>query len=86
MSHPTTTLAPGLEVSPLGLGGMALSHVYGQTDPEQALATVHHAIDAGMTFLDTADVYGEPRPGATGPAGTNEEMFAQVLAERREEV
>lgn len=83
---PRTTLVPGLDVSSIGLGAMALSHVYGQTDPSQALATAHHAIDAGMTFIDTADVYGEPRPGTTGPAGTNEEMLASVLAERRAEV
>lgn len=81
-----TTLAPGLDVSPIGLGGMALTHVYGQTDTEQAIATVHHAIDAGVTFIDTADVYGEPAPGAVGPAGTNEEMLSRVLAERRDEV
>lgn len=86
MTRSTTTLAPGLDVSRLGLGGMALSHVYGQSDPATAVATVHHAIDAGMTFLDTADVYGEPRPGTTGPAGTNEEMFARVLQDRRDEV
>lgn len=51
-----------------GFGGMALSHVYGQTEPTDALATLHAAVDAGATFLDTADVYGEPRPGTQGPA------------------
>lgn len=82
----TTSLAPGLIVSSIGLGGMALSHVYGRTDHDQAVATAHHAVDAGMTFLDTADVYGEPRAGTVGPAGTNEEMFARVLRDRRDEV
>ncbi|KRE39199.1 aldo/keto reductase [Janibacter sp. Soil728] len=86
MNPTRTTLAPGLEVSGLGLGAMALSHIYGQTDPATALATAHHAIDAGMTFFDTADVYGQPRPGTVGPAGTNEEMLAQILATRRDEV
>ena len=60
--------------------------VYGGTDDAAALATLNHAIDAGVTFLDTADVYGEPRPGTTGPAGTNEELLAQVLKHRRDEV
>ena len=61
-----------LNVSQLGFGGMALSHVYGDTDPEQGLRTLHAVVDAGITFLDTADVYGEPREGTEGPAGTNE--------------
>lgn len=82
----TTRLAPGLDVSPLGFGCMAITHVYGGTDDAAALATLNHAIDAGVTFLDTADVYGEPRPGTTGPAGTNEELLAQVLKHRRDEV
>jgi aryl-alcohol dehydrogenase-like predicted oxidoreductase len=43
-------------------------------------------VDAGITLLDTADVYGEPREGTTGPAGTNEEMLAPFLAKRRDEV
>ncbi|MGO1165495.1 MAG: aldo/keto reductase [Janibacter sp.] len=86
MTRSTTTLAQGLTVSRLGLGGMALSHVYGGIDPAEAVATVHHAIDSGVTFLDTADVYGEPRPGTTGPAGTNEKMFARVLRNRRDDV
>lgn len=86
MNPTATPLAPGLDVSPIGLGAMALSHVYGRTDPAQALTTAHHAIDAGVTFFDTADVYGEPRPGVVGPAGTNEEMLAQVLTERRDEI
>ncbi|MGY4719407.1 aldo/keto reductase [Naumannella cuiyingiana] len=75
-----------LNVSQLGFGGMALSHVYGDTDPEQGLRTLHAVVDAGITFLDTADVYGEPREGTEGPAGTNEELFARLLAERRGEV
>lgn len=85
MTH-TVDLGHGLQVSRLGFGGMALSHVYGHTDPKEALNTLHAAVDAGVTFLDTADVYGEPRPGATGPAGTNEELIAQLLRERRDEV
>lgn len=82
----TLDLGHGLSVSQLGFGGMALSHIYGPTDPADAVATLHHAIDTGITFLDTADVYGEPHAGTIGPAGTNEELFAGVLATRRDEV
>lgn len=90
---PTVALGPRdarvadpLVTSRLGFGGMALTRVYGATDPAQARATLHAAIDLGVTFLDTADVYGEPRPGSTGPAGTNEELFGEVLATRGAEV
>ncbi|MBB3036419.1 aldo/keto reductase [Hoyosella altamirensis] len=79
-------LGDGLVVSKLGFGGMALTHVYGETEPEEALKTLHAAIDAGVTLLDTADVYGKPQPGAVGPAGTNEELIAQILDVRRDEV
>jgi aryl-alcohol dehydrogenase-like predicted oxidoreductase len=79
-------LAPGLPVSRLGFGCMAVSHVYGETDPDEALRTLHHAVDEGITFLDTADVYGRPRDGVEGPAGTNEELVARLLADRRDEV
>lgn len=83
---PTVNLGDGLTVSKIGFGGMALSHVYGATDSDQALRTLHHAIDQGVTFIDTADVYGQPRPGTDGPAGTNEELISQVLVDRRAEV
>ncbi|WP_029089378.1 aldo/keto reductase [Brevibacterium album] len=83
----TKTALGDLQVSPIGYGCMALSHVYGGGLTEaEARAALHEAIDAGITFLDTADVYGEPRPGSTGPAGTNEEMLAPLLAERRGDV
>ncbi len=83
---PSIDLGHGLRVSQIGFGGMALSHVYGYTDPSEALRTLHTALDHGITFLDTADVYGEPRPGTDGPAGTNEELIALLLKERRDEV
>lgn len=70
-------LGDGLEVSPLGFGGMALTPVYGDVDPEDALRTLHHAVDAGISFLDTADIYG---------SGSNEELIAKLLHERRDEV
>ncbi|MBL7256024.1 aldo/keto reductase [Paractinoplanes lichenicola] len=83
---PTVRLGDGLTVSRIGFGGMALSDVYGDSDPGEALRTLHHAVDQGVTFIDTADVYGEPRDGVDGPAGTNEELIAQLLADRRDEV
>lgn len=81
-----TELAPGFDVSAIGFGAMALSHVYGETDPEQAPRTLEHCLDIGVTFIDTADVYGKPRPGIEGPAGTNEELVAGLLATRRDDV
>lgn len=86
MSIDTIDLGQGLTVSRLGFGGMALSHVYGGIDPEAAARTLNETIDLGITFIDTADVYGEPRPGTTGPAGTNEELVGTVLRTRRDEV
>jgi aryl-alcohol dehydrogenase-like predicted oxidoreductase len=70
-------LGDGLSVSPLGFGGMALTPVYGEVDPAEALATLHHAVDSGITFIDTADIYG---------GGSNEELIARLLKERRGEV
>ncbi len=70
-------LGDGLTVSPLGLGGMALTPVYGDVDPAEALRTLHHAVDAGVSFIDTADVYG---------GGSNEELIGRLLETRRGEV
>ncbi|MCG8457271.1 MAG: aldo/keto reductase, partial [Holophagales bacterium] len=67
----------GLEVSALGLGCMGMSEFYGESDERESLATLHHALDRGVTFWDTADMYG---------SGANELLLSQVLAERREEV
>lgn len=80
-----TTLGT-LTTSPIGFGCMALSHIYGGTTDDQARRTLNESIDAGITLLDTADVYGAPRSGNTGPAGTNEEMLAPLLARRRSDV
>lgn len=85
-SIPTVNLGDGLTVSKIGFGGMAVSHVYGDTDPGQALRTLNLALDEGVTFIDTADVYGQPREGIDGPAGTNEELISQLLVHRRTEV
>lgn len=73
----TVQLGDGLAVSPLGFGGMALTPVYGDVDPAEALRTLHHAVDAGVSFIDTADIYG---------GGSNEELISQLLKDRREEV
>ena len=64
----------GPPVSALGLGCMGMSEFYGPRDETESLATLHHARDRGVNFLDTADMYGN---------GANEELLAQVLATRR---
>ena len=74
---PTTMLGDALSVSALGFGAMALSGVYGEATESDALATLHHAVDVGVSFIDTADVYG---------AGSNEVLISRLLKDRREEV
>ncbi|GGG02426.1 oxidoreductase [Rhodococcoides trifolii] len=73
----SVTLGDGLTVSAQGFGGMALTPVYGDVDPDTSLETLHHAVDVGVTFLDTANVYG---------GGDNEKLFALLLKDRRDEV
>ena len=67
----------GLVVSSLGLGCMGMSQAYGDADRDESIATLHRALDLGVTFLDTSDVYG---------SGHNEELVGEVLAARRAEV
>jgi aryl-alcohol dehydrogenase-like predicted oxidoreductase len=67
----------GLEVSRIGLGCMGMSEFYGPSDRAKNLAALHFALDHGMTFWDTADMYG---------VGENERLVAEVLKERRDEV
>ncbi|WP_329192344.1 MULTISPECIES: aldo/keto reductase [unclassified Streptomyces] len=67
----------GLAVSAQGLGCMGMSHAYGAADDAQSIATLHHALDLGVTLLDTADFYG---------AGHNEELIGRAVAGRRDEV
>jgi aryl-alcohol dehydrogenase-like predicted oxidoreductase len=66
-----------LVVSTLGLGCMGMSEFYGNTDDAESIATIRHAIDRGVTLLDTADMYG---------TGHNEELIAQAIDGRRHEV
>lgn len=66
----------GLRVSALGLGCMGMSEFYGSTDDAESTATLRRALDMGMTFLDTADVYGN---------GRNEELIGRALRDRRSE-
>src|SRR5688500_7808095 len=77
-SPSTRTLGrDGLEVSALGLGCMGMSQMYGAADRQESIATVHRALDLGVTFLDTSDVYGD---------GHNEELVGEAIAGRRDEV
>jgi aryl-alcohol dehydrogenase-like predicted oxidoreductase len=69
--------AQGLTVSAEGLGCMGMSSNYGAFDDAENLATLHRALDLGVTLLDTADAYGP---------WTNERLLGQVLATRRDEV
>lgn len=66
----------GLTVSALGLGCMGMSQSYGPGDDTESVATIHRALDLGVTFLDTADMYGPH---------TNEELVGRALAGRRDE-
>ncbi|MFT4235491.1 MAG: aldo/keto reductase [Microbacterium sp.] len=74
---PTITLGDSLEVSAQGYGGMSLSDVYGPVTDDEALATLTHAVDSGVTFIDTANIYG---------AGRSERIISKLLATRRDEV
>jgi aryl-alcohol dehydrogenase-like predicted oxidoreductase len=73
----TRTLGQGLEVSAIGLGCMGMSQAYGPADRDESVATIHRALDIGVTFLDTANVYG---------VGHNEHVVGQAIEGRRDEV
>src|SRR5690606_15334398 len=72
-----STLGDGLTVSSIGLGAMGMSAYYGPTDEKEAIATLRHAVDIGVTFIDTAEAYGPFE---------NEKLIGRSLGSRRSEI
>jgi aryl-alcohol dehydrogenase-like predicted oxidoreductase len=77
LEHRTLGTAAPLEVSALGLGCMGMSEFYGSPDEGEGIATIQRALDLGVTFLDTADMYGP---------FTNEQLVGKAISGRRDEV
>jgi aryl-alcohol dehydrogenase-like predicted oxidoreductase len=81
-SVPAVQLSDELSVNAMGFGAMgfaamALTPVYREVDDAESLATLNSCVDLGVTFIDTANIYGN---------GNNERLIAQLLADRRDEV
>ena len=73
----TRRLGQGLAVSAVGLGCMGMSEFYAGRDDAESVATIHRALDRGVTLLDTADMYG---------VGRNEELVGRAIRDRRDRV
>lgn len=73
----TRTLGKDLQVSSMGLGCMGMTPIYGTPDPKEAIETVHRAIDAGVTLIDTADAYA---------GGKNEKLVGEAIKGIRDRV
>lgn len=71
----TRRLGP-LQVSAIGLGCMSMTPIYGEPSEPEAIATIHRALEIGVTLIDTADMYGED--------GSNEALVGRALKGRRD--
>src|ERR1700734_3573514 len=77
MNMKQRTLGGKLKVSEIGLGCMGLSEVYGKGDDSESICVIHTALDLGVNFLDTADMYGP---------FTNEKLVGKAIKDRRDKV